>query len=58
MYWSLGSEEGRVVIGGNGNGDGLNQFRGPRTLALDAENNLYVADWGNHRIQRFSVDEN
>ena len=31
-------------------------FWGPRDLALDAEGNVYVADTGNKRIQKFSPD--
>ena len=32
------------------------QFDTPHSLALDAQNNIYVADRGNHRIQVFDVD--
>ena len=56
MCWPLGSKEGRVVVGGNGQGDGSNQFFYPSGLSFDVENNLYVADSWNHRIQRFRVD--
>src|SRR5262249_3360582 len=30
------------------------EFQYPRGLALDRAGALYVADWGNHRIQRFT----
>ena len=58
MCWSLGSKEGRVVVGGNGRGKGSNQLSLPRGLSFDVENNLYVADHFNHRIQRFDIDTN
>jgi NHL repeat len=35
-------------------GDG--QFNSPMQVALDDKNNLYVADTGNHRIQKFDKD--
>ena len=56
MCWSLGSKEGRIVIGGNGRGTESNQFRCPTGLTFDIDNNLYVVDCDNHRIQRFCVD--
>ena len=54
MCWSLGSEEGRIVVGGHGKGS--NQLNSPNGLSFDVENNLYVVDSWNHRIQRFKVD--
>ncbi|PYS39631.1 MAG: hypothetical protein DMG14_13325 [Acidobacteria bacterium] len=39
------------------NGQALaTQFNGPAGLALDAANNLYVADQGNNRVRRISPD--
>ena len=37
-------------------GSKLGQFDTPHSLAVDAQNNIYVADRGNHRIQVFDVD--
>ena len=51
MCWPLGSNEGRVVVGGGGS----DQLGGPKGLSFDHEHNLYVADWTNNRIQRFEV---
>ncbi|CAF1456279.1 unnamed protein product, partial [Adineta steineri] len=31
-----------------------NQLSGPRHMAFDSYGNIYVADWGNRRIQKFS----
>jgi hypothetical protein len=58
MCWSSGSKAGRVVLGGNGRGEGSNQFNFLRGLSFDVENNLYVVDMKNNRIQRFEVDKN
>lgn len=37
-------------------GDGQGEFDEPRALATDAEDNLYVADSKNHRIQKLRAD--
>lgn len=42
---------------GRGNADGLGsaaRFSDPRQLAIDASNNLYVADYGNHNIRKIT----
>ena len=57
MCWSSGSAEGRVIVGGNGEGKQSNQFNNPRGLSFDRNNNLYVVDRMNNRIQFFSVDK-
>ena len=44
-------KEGRLTIGGYGAAEGL--FIKPAGLAVDQEGNLYVADSGNHRVQKF-----
>ena len=43
------SGEFLVCFGSNGKGNG--QFNAPTDLALDAQDNILVADWGNFRIQ-------
>ncbi|CAF5043187.1 unnamed protein product, partial [Rotaria socialis] len=49
-------KQGTVIVGGNGEGDGVNQFNFPRGLSFDRHGNLYVVDMGNHRVQRFSIE--
>jgi hypothetical protein len=39
-------------------GTGQGQFDNVRSIAVDAQNNVYVADGGNHRIQVFDNDGN
>lgn len=45
--------EGITVAGGNGAGSGQNQLNFPYSVFIDANNNLYVTDTQNHRIQKW-----
>jgi DNA-binding beta-propeller fold protein YncE len=40
---------------GGGAGSGLGEFNGPSGVEVDHEGNLYVADTGNHRIQKLDI---
>ncbi|CAF2215099.1 unnamed protein product, partial [Rotaria magnacalcarata] len=51
-----GANQGTVIVGGNDEGAGANQFSSPVGLSFDRHGNLYVADWGNDRVQRFSIE--
>ncbi|RLC81280.1 MAG: hypothetical protein DRI61_04165 [Chloroflexi bacterium] len=48
--------EAVAQIGACGTGPG--QFTDPRNLAVDKDGNIYVADSGNHRIQKFDPQGN
>jgi sugar lactone lactonase YvrE len=56
--WLKGEARGVVVVGGNGEGDTTNQFNGPVGFSFDRRGNMYVADLGNHRVQRFELEQN
>jgi hypothetical protein len=55
IRWLKGAEEGTIVVGGNEKGEQPNQFNGPVDLSFDRQNNLYVVDLRNHRVQKFDV---
>ena len=44
---------GIVVAGGNGTGNGANQFRGATAVYVDAAGYIYVSDYYNNRVQKF-----
>lgn len=54
--WSSGSKDGRIVVGRDGKGYQPNRLNMPIKIAFDRQNNLYVVDSFNNRIQRFDID--
>jgi len=57
VKWTMNYTAGGVcVVGCSGSsGKGSTYFTNPRDLKFDPSGNLYVADQGNHRIQKFMV---
>jgi sugar lactone lactonase YvrE len=53
MKWMKGAKEGIVVAGGQWKGNVLRQLSPPRGIIVDQLSNVYVADWGNHRVMRW-----
>ena len=45
---------GITVAGGNGGGGNSNQLSWPSGVARDKDGNIYVADFGNHRVQKWA----
>ena len=39
-----------------GQGDGYGKFQSPSGIAVDDTGHLYIADQGNHCIQKFNID--
>ncbi|CAF4868946.1 unnamed protein product [Rotaria sp. Silwood1] len=52
QYRMDGSDE-RVVAGGNGQGNGLNQLYYPRYVFVDQDHSVYVSDYKNHRVMKW-----
>ncbi|CAF1277017.1 unnamed protein product [Adineta steineri] len=55
MRWIPGAEpQVTVIVGENEREAGANQFANPAGLSLNRHEDLYVVEYGNHRVQRFS----
>lgn len=50
------SPEGEFLLKFGSNGEGNGQFNAPTGVAVDANGNIIVADWGNSRIQVTGLD--
>ena len=48
-----GETQGKVVAGGNGQGNSLNQLYGPFGVFVDRERSVYVSDLGNGRVMKW-----
>ncbi|CAK9116979.1 unnamed protein product [Durusdinium trenchii] len=46
--------EGRIVAGGKGPGDDLDQLNRPTGVAIDDDGTLYIAEFGNDRVTRWA----
>ncbi|CAF1229667.1 unnamed protein product [Adineta steineri] len=46
-------QEGLIVAGGNGYGDGLDQLKLPHSVVVDQMGTMYIVDFGNNRILRW-----
>ncbi|CAF3042616.1 unnamed protein product [Rotaria socialis] len=54
VFWQAGNTtSGRVVAGGNGASIGANQLYNPRGIFVDSMSALYIADYSNHRVQKW-----
>ncbi|CAF4967307.1 unnamed protein product [Rotaria sp. Silwood1] len=48
--WQVGSKQGTIVAGGNGQGNELNQLNTPTSMFVTRNRSLYVADYTNNRV--------
>lgn len=51
---STGATDGVTVAGGNGFGNAANQFNGPGSVFVSANGDIYVEDFQNERIQKWT----
>ncbi|CAF1381323.1 unnamed protein product [Adineta steineri] len=51
--WKQGERKGRIVAGGNGKGNHLNQLNHPTYIYVDEDYLVYVSDANNHRVMKW-----
>lgn len=54
IMWDPETNRGTTVAGGNVAGSGMNQLSNARAMTMDDTGNLYIADYANHRIQKWA----
>ncbi|CAF4394555.1 unnamed protein product, partial [Adineta steineri] len=54
--WKQGDEKGKLVAGGNGQGNQLNQLNEPTYIFIDDDYSLYISDQNNHRVMKWKKD--
>ena len=55
VEWKMGASHGKVIAGGRGQGNRLDQLNGPTDVFIDKEtNSLFIADQWNQRVLRWS----
>ncbi|CAF1155544.1 unnamed protein product [Adineta steineri] len=55
--WKMGeNNEGIIVAGGNEQGNKLNQLSFPTFIFVDEDQSVYVSEWNNHRVMKWSKD--
>ena len=55
VEWGIGASNGKVIVGGQDQGDRLDQLNFPIDVLIDKEtNSLFIADQGNGRVLRWS----
>ena len=55
VEWKIDAINGKVIAGGQGSGNRLDQLNYPRNVLIDKEtNSLFIADRGNRRVLRWS----
>ncbi len=59
VEWKCNATNGRIVAGGNGQGNQTNQLNHPIDVIIDKEkNSLIIADSENKRVMRWSLENN
>lgn len=54
--YKIGNRNGTVVAGGNGQGNGVDQFNGLNYIFVDQNYSIYVSDNGNNRVMKWNKD--
>ncbi|CAF1276616.1 unnamed protein product [Rotaria sp. Silwood1] len=55
--YRMGENQGKVVAGGNGPGNRLDQLTGPKYVVVDRDYSVYISDSNNHRVMKWIAGE-
>lgn len=58
LKWALGDTFATIVVNGRGSGTTLDKIGVSFALCLDNQNNVYVSEYGNHRVTKWLVGNN
>ena len=59
IQWKLDADNGRIVVGGKGQGNQFDQLNEPTDVIIDRrDNTLIIADFGNRRVMKWSRQSN
>lgn len=53
MKWVKGSNSGKIVAGGNGQGDRLNQLNSPTGVFVTDDESIFVTGFNKHRVTKW-----
>ncbi len=56
IHWSKESIDGSIVVNGNGYGEQPNQFKSLWGISFDRQDNIYIIDSYNSRVQKFNIN--
>ncbi|CAF1677699.1 unnamed protein product, partial [Adineta ricciae] len=57
LQWKVGEKQGRIIAGGNGRGNGINQLDWPTDVIVEKEtNSILICDLNNRRVVRWSLE--
>ncbi|CAF4729948.1 unnamed protein product [Rotaria sp. Silwood1] len=58
LKWTLGDTFGTVVVNGRGSGTTLDKIGLSYAMFIDQQNNIYVSEYGNHRVTKWIYGNN
>ena len=56
IRWTRGATQISVIVNGRCREGESKELSSPSGLSFDRQGNIYVADYGNHRVQKFSLE--
>lgn len=58
MKWQVGEPIGTIIVNGRGSGSTFDKIGRSHALFVDNNYNIYVSEYGNHRVTKWSNGNN